>query len=126
PFVGPLIEAHYEPDVAILGGRLRLLGDGVLLNRDRSVSTDAPPGVDSRRATAQADWNSSFTFSNGIRLQPFANARADVYNVAALTPTDTADRTTTRVLGTAGVDVSWPFFKREGDMTVVLEPLAQV
>jgi LPS-assembly protein len=126
PFVGPLIEAHYEPDVAILGGRLRLLGDGVLLNRDRSVTTDTPPGVDSRRATAQADWNSSFTLSNGIRLQPFANARADVYNVADLTPTDTADRTTTRVLGTAGVDVSWPFFKREGDMTIVLEPLAQV
>jgi LPS-assembly protein len=31
-----------------------------------------------------------------------------------------------RALGTAGLDASWPFFRRTGDLTVVLEPLAQL
>jgi LPS-assembly protein len=29
-------------------------------------------------------------------------------------------------VGAAGVDVSWPFFRRDGDRTIILEPLAQV
>ena len=33
PTIAPLIEAHWEPDMAILGGRLRLDGSAVALTR---------------------------------------------------------------------------------------------
>jgi LPS-assembly protein len=31
-----------------------------------------------------------------------------------------------RLLGTAGLNASWPFFRRNGDLTTVLEPLVQL
>ena len=47
----PLIEGRWEPNVDIFGGRLRLEGSAVLL--ERSV------GTDTRRASASADWRTS-------------------------------------------------------------------
>jgi len=126
PLVAPLVEAHFEPDAQVLGGRLRLDGGGVLLNQDRDVITDKAPGVDSRRASIGGDWEGTYTLAEGIRLAPFANARTDVYNVDDISLSNTAMHTTSRVLATAGVNLSWPFFRREGDSTVVLEPLAQL
>jgi len=126
PLVAPLIEAHYNPDFLLFGGRLRLEGGGVVLQRTRDVVTDTPPGEDSRRASVGGDWRSSFTLYNGIRLEPFVQARTDLYNVDDVAVGNTGLHTTARALGTAGVDASWPFFRRSGDMTVVLEPLAQL
>lgn len=133
PTVAPLIEGRYDPDVLILGGRLRLEGGGVLLQRARNPYTDVAPGQDSRRASIGGDWRSSYTFYNGIRLEPFLEGRGDLYNVAnpsqsigGNTVIYKGDHTTGRLLGTAGVDASWPFFRRTGDLTVVLEPLAQL
>ncbi|HUO21352.1 MAG TPA: LPS assembly protein LptD [Caulobacteraceae bacterium] len=126
PVVAPLIEAHYQPAGQILGGTLRLLGDAVLLDRAREIATDNGPNNGSERATVSADWTSSISLANGMRFQPFANARFDEYNVYNQTSTALGDHTTERVLGTIGVDASYPFFKRQGDMTIVLEPLAQL
>jgi LPS-assembly protein len=126
PLIAPLVETHLEPDWKILGGVLKLDGGGVILQRDRDIVTDTAPGVDSRRATFGGAWNSNYTFSDGIRLQPFLNARTDVYNVDQISLANPGDHTTSRLLATAGVDASWPFFKRTGDMTVILEPLAQI
>ncbi len=126
PFVAPLIEAHFEPDFKILDGRLRLDGGGVLLERDRAVATDTSPGEDSRRASFGGDWRSSFTLPQGVRFEPFLNARQDIYNVDQVSITDTGMHTTARTLATAGLDASWPFFRRQGDATVVLEPLLQI
>ncbi|MDB5459952.1 MAG: organic solvent tolerance protein, partial [Caulobacteraceae bacterium] len=126
PFVAPLVEAHFEPDMKVLGGRLRLDGGGVLLSRARDVTTDIAPGVDSRRASLGGDWRGAYTLDQGIRLEPFANARTDVYNVDDISVTDTRMHTTSRLLATVGLDASWPFFRRQGDMTVVLEPLVQL
>ncbi|HEX3406785.1 MAG TPA: LPS assembly protein LptD, partial [Caulobacteraceae bacterium] len=36
PLIAPLIEARWEPDFAVLGGRLRITGSGVALTRDES------------------------------------------------------------------------------------------
>jgi LPS-assembly protein len=124
--VAPLIEGHYDPNLLVLGGRLRLDGSAVLLERTRDVVTNTPPGDDSRRATLGADWRSSYTLYNGIRLEPFLEGRGDLYNVADIAPGDTGLHTTGRLLGTAGLDASWPFYRRSGDLTVVLEPLAQL
>ena len=126
PLIAPLIEGHYDPNVLILGGRLRLEGGGVVLERSRDVTTDIAPGEDSRRATFGGDWQSTYTLYDGIRLQPFLQGRADYYNVDDVSATDTGMHSTARLLGTAGVNLSWPFFRRQGDLTMVLEPIAQL
>ncbi len=126
PVVAPLIEAHYQPSQPVWGGTLRLTGDGVLLDRSRQVLTDTGPGNSSARASASADWTRNLTLANGVRLQPFANARADEYFVSNESPTQLGNHAVTRALGTLGMDASWPFFKRQNDMSIVLEPLAQL
>jgi LPS-assembly protein len=127
PTVAPLVEARWEPRGPVLGGRLRLQGSGVVLTRDQSAalgSVRGDPGIDSRRATAQADWLSHYTFASGLRVSPFANLRGDIYSISDLPTGD--DESKGRVLGVAGVDVRWPFFRRDGDRTITLEPLAQL
>ena len=107
PVVAPLIEARYDPQTEILGGRLRLRGSAVVLSRNNPVlnvvdplgidsqgpirSTNplanpaAVPGLlyqDSRRASASAEWRADWTLKNGIRLSPYAQVRGDVFNTS--------------------------------------------
>jgi LPS-assembly protein len=124
PIVAPLIEARWQPDADILGGRLKLAGSAVVLTRDQSRTASTVPGVDSRRATGELDWRSNLTLGPGIRVSPFLDGRGDLYSVEAATPGGSA-ATTARGLATAGVDVSWPFIRRDGDTTVVLEPMIE-
>ena len=126
PIVAPLVEAHFEPNVKVLGGRLRLDGGGVLLDRARNVITGNIPGEDSRRASLGGDWRGVYTLRQGLRFEPFVSARTDVYNVGDISLADRGPHTTTRALATAGLDVSMPFYRRQGDMVVTLEPLAQI
>ena len=126
PIIAPLIEARYEPSQMILGGRLRLMGDAVVLTTPASTLDYSAPGIDSRRGTAEADWQRDFTLDNGMRLSPFLDVRGDFYNVDNLTPTDHSDHDIGRGLGTAGLNFSWPFIKEAGDTTIILEPLAQI
>ncbi len=126
PIIAPLIEARYEPKADILGGRLRFVGSAVALTTNESAVVPDQPGIDSRRATLEADWQRNFTLSDGIRISPFLDVRGDFYNVANATPSDRTDRSIGRGLGTAGVDISWPFMRKAGDATVILEPIAQI
>jgi LPS-assembly protein len=131
PVVAPLIEARYEFPHDILGGRLRLDGSAVVLTRaqapdDSALPDPSPdPVVNSRRATLGADWQRTLTFSNGLRIQPFADVRADVYNVVDLPP-GPANATLTRAIGDVGANFSYPLIKQSNGATWVLEPLAQV
>jgi LPS-assembly protein len=109
----------------VLGGRLRLQGSAVALTRDQSQYIAGDPGVDSRRASGVADWRGNLTTSYGLRISPFAQARLDAYSLADL-PGGQADASVTRALGVIGADFSMPFIRRDGDRTIVLEPLAQV
>ena len=136
PLVAPLVEAHYDPNMDVLGGRLRIDGSGVVLTRDQSP--DNPllrlPGLDSRRVTAQADWRRSFISTSGLRVDPFINVRVDGYSLSdVLTGTGatpgtatTASKSVSRALAVAGADISYPMFRRWRDATVVVEPLVQV
>lgn len=127
PLVAPLIEARWEPDRPVLGGRLRFVGNGVFLTRQQSSapgSVRGDPGIDSGRASAEVDWRSNYTFSSGLRVSPFLDARSDFYRITDLP--DGGAKNATRAVGAAGVDVSWPFFRRDGDRTIIVEPLAQV
>jgi LPS-assembly protein len=131
PAVAPLIEARYEPDQAIFGGRLRIDGSGVVLTRDQSPTDPTQPGINSRRGTVEADWQRSFILANGMRIDPFFDARADVYSLGdlpqinPLTP-NPKNATIARTLETAGATLTWPFVKRQGNLTIVLEPIAQI
>ncbi|MDP1737723.1 MAG: LPS assembly protein LptD [Caulobacter sp.] len=127
PAIAPLVEAYWEPADPVFGGRLRFQGSAVGLTREQSQFVATQPGTDSRRVSASIDWRRSFTFANGLRLSPFAEARADVYSLADLPPPNLGmDDTATRALGVVGVDFSYPLYRRDGNRTIVLEPLLQV
>lgn len=126
PTIAPLIEAQYEPDQAILGGRLRIDASGVVLMRDESPIDPTLPGTNSRRATADADWQRSFIFADGIRLDPFVDVRGDLYSLANLPAPYAPNATIVRGIPTAGFNLSWPFFKRDGSVTYIIEPMAQL
>jgi len=126
PTIAPLIEAHFEPPTPILGGRLRLDGSAVVLSRDESPTDPTLPGINSRRGTFQADWRRTFIFSNGLRIDPFLQGRVDYYNLTRLPAPYASNASVARGFGTAGFDVTWPFFKRVGPVTYVLTPVAQL
>lgn len=148
PVIGPLIENDWEPNTTIAGGRLRTQLSAVALTRDQSADTTLatpatgsfPPGLDSRRITAEADWRRSFTLPIGLRVDPFLQVRADGYSLGdiLLQPvtvagggfttvgTQTTSNTQGRVMGTLGADITYPFYRRWRDATVVLEPIVQL
>lgn len=127
PLVAPLIEARWDPEQEIAGGRLRLMGSAVILTRDRAETSPGltpAPGVDSRRATVQGDWRSSFITKGGVRLDPFFDARADVYSISDQVGFPNTSFSRSNV--TAGADVSYPLVRHFSNSTVVIEPLLQV
>lgn len=126
PAVAPLIEAHYDPQEAILGGRLRLEASGVVLVRDDSPTDPALPGIDSRRGTLDADWQRTFIFGPGLRMDAFLDTRADFYSLASLPAPYAKDATVTRSVPTGGFTLSWPLFKADGPFTWVVQPIAQL
>jgi LPS-assembly protein len=129
PVVGPLIEARWEPQGDVMGGRLRILGSAVALTRDQAVTDTVGmdnPGLDSRRVTGEADWRATYTSANGIRVSPFVNLRADAYSLDDINGVAGASKALSRAMAVAGADITWPFYKRLKDSTVVLEPIVQL
>jgi len=138
PVVAPLVESRFDIPQEILSGRLRVNASAVALTRDQSPDQQELnlPGLDSQRATAELDWRTSYTSSGGLRIEPFVQVRVDAYNVQdILTGTEqdilAGNRQTTsdslvRGLGVAGADITYPFYRRWGDATIVLEPVAQI
>jgi LPS-assembly protein len=131
PTIAPLVEGHYEAPETLFGGRLRFHTSAVALEREQSPSNLSVrlPGMDSARVTGEVDWRRAFTSPSGIRVEPFVNLRADAYKVNDILTgvgSQTRSETLNRGLATGGVDVSYPFFKRTSDATIILEPVAQV
>ena len=129
PTIAPLIEGRFELPMPVLGGRFRMQGSAVVLTRDQKPLTPPgganQPGADSRRATFQADWRTNFTFNSGLRVSPFLEARGDYYSVEDY-PFAGDSANFGRGLGVIGVDLTYPLFRRDGDRTIVLEPIAQI
>lgn len=116
PFVGPLVEGRWEPRTKIAGGRLRVRGSGVSLVRDE--------GVDSRRATVEADWRRALTLASGLRIEPLALLRGDYYSIDD--GGDAYEDTLARGNATIGTELSWPLIRRRGSTSILLEPIVQV
>jgi LPS-assembly protein len=138
PVVAPIVDGRYEDPDDILGGRLRLTASAVSLTRDQSPDDQAAklPGLDSQRVSGGLDWRRIYTSDAGLRVEPFVNMRLDGYHISDIVPGLTATSTpativtTTqnqaRAVGVVGADISYPLYRRWGDATVVLEPLAQI
>ena len=131
PVVGPLVDSMFEDPDNFLGGRLRWGVSGVSLNRAQSPDDQAEnlPGLDSRRISSELDWRRYFTFDSGLRVEPFVYARLDGYEVNDILTgvgKDVTSKNEARALGSVGADISYPFYRRWRDATIVLEPLAQV
>jgi LPS-assembly protein len=141
PLVAPLIELRYEPQQEIFGGRLRLHGSAVALTRSdyvgapvlrpdqlplpRLVAGDpAFDGVDSRRASLEAEWRRVLIAPAGVRYEPFIEVRGDAYSVEDLPAGDTVE--VGRGRATIGIDLSYPLIRRFGGGDLVLEPMAQL
>ena len=140
PMAAPIIDARWEPEGPVLGGRLRLKGSAASLYRQEffgspilrpeaiPADTTGLSGVDSRRVTLQGEWRRAVILPVGIRFEPFVDTRLDIYSISDLPPgmQDGSDAIT-RGRATAGLDVSYPLIKRLGaDANLILEPLAQV
>ncbi|MFN3668652.1 MAG: LPS-assembly protein LptD [Brevundimonas sp.] len=140
PLVAPLIEARWEPQGPVLGGRLRLRGSAVSLSRDDYVggpvlrpeiiptgSTLGLPGIDSRRVSGQAEWRRVLISPIGLRWEPFVDVRGDLYSVSDLPPMmGLDDEAITRGRATAGVDISYPLYRPLGSgADLILEPMVQ-
>lgn len=141
PYVAPLIEARWEPDGPVLGGRLRLRGSAVSLLRDDYIGspvlrpgvipagpTAGYPGVDSRRISGQAEWRRTLISPMGLRWEPFVDVRADVYSVSDLPPAlGIENDTISRTRATVGLDVSYPLIRRiSPGADLIIEPMAQL
>ncbi|THD75107.1 MAG: LPS-assembly protein LptD [Phenylobacterium sp.] len=131
PLVAPLIEARDDLPEDVLGGRLRINLSAVGLTRDQSADNQALnlPGLDSRRATGELDWRAAYTSGLGIRIEPFVEARADGYSLSDVLTgigSQVKSETTGRVLATVGADITYPFYRRIGNATVLLEPEIQL
>ena len=141
PLVAPIIDARWEPDTPILGGRLRLRASAVALTRDAYVGYPIlrpeivppvvaadMPGVDSRRTSGHLDWRRVFITNPGIRIEPFVDLRVDAYSISGLPPfLNKGDQFITRSRTSAGVDVSYPLYRPfAGSGSIVLEPMAQL
>ncbi|HEX3366959.1 LPS-assembly protein LptD [Phenylobacterium sp.] len=132
PLVAPVIDTHLDDPDDVLGGRLRFTASAVSLTRDQSPDNQQlnQPGLDSARISGGLDWRRIFTSEAGLRVEPFVQMRLDGYNVRDILVDATSNKTTSlneaRAVGVAGADISYPLYRRWGDATVILEPLAQI
>ncbi len=166
PVVGPLIDARWDPQTPIFGGRLRLHASGVVLSRTDTVQSVLDPDnalilrgperagtnpflstltdrgsilsyTSSQRASGDVEWRRDFTLAGGLRMEPYVQARGDVYGidgnptittaVNGVSTTRQADGVATRGDATVGVTASWPFYRPIGSTgSVILEPVVQL
>lgn len=141
PVVAPLIETRWEPSEAILGGRLRLRGSAVSLQRDAyagspvlrpgslpPIALPGDPGVDTRRVTLQADWRRTLISPAGFLWEPFLEVRGDAYAMEELPAAlGLSSESVLRGRTSIGLNVSYPMIKPVGERgAMILEPTLQV
>jgi LPS-assembly protein len=80
--------------------------------------------LDAARATASADWGSQYIVGPGLVVEPFAMGRGDFYRVDNGSGAGSQD--ISRLLGLAGVQVSYPFIRRGDSVDIIVEPVAMI
>ncbi|HTN39520.1 MAG TPA: LPS assembly protein LptD, partial [Asticcacaulis sp.] len=138
PVIAPQIEAYWSPKSRILGGQLTLSANAIGIYHKRLANiaglraidigapeeSDGTTGYDTNRVSAGLNWTGDMTSRNGIKWGPFVDMRHDYYKVSDLDTTGTSQEVS-RDLATAGLNISYPMFRKFSSFTAIIEPVAQ-
>lgn len=133
PVVMPWVHHEYTFRSPVLGGVLSLNSSLVSILRDKSGRP--APGImvprRSVRLASELNWQREWISGEGVKIQPFAQLRAEVRTARDLPDIDQPSNTFrkkahARVFPRAGVDVSWPFMASFDGGYHVVSPVAQL
>ena len=79
-------------------------------------------GVDSHRTSVGLDWEVQKVLPGGLLARPFAEARFDHYELSDFMTEGSSD-TVERGFGTAGLEVSYPFYRPGKSVDITVEPI---
>ena len=120
PIALPKIALNHFITDPLVGGRAEIFGDLTLLTRNE--------GEDYTRGTAGISYDKTWIVPGGVEVKPFGELRYDYVDLEreAIGDAEAVQNDFTRTLGQVGVDVRYPFIKRQGNMDIVIEPRVQV
>ncbi|RIJ15660.1 LPS-assembly protein LptD [Henriciella mobilis] len=79
-------------------------------------------GADSLRTSVGSEWSVRKVLPGGILAEPFAEARFDHYQIDDF-PAAGDSSSVERAFGTAGLEVSYPFFRPGKSVDITIEPI---
>ena len=120
PIALPKIALNHFINDPLVGGRAEIFGDLTVLTRNE--------GEDYTRATAGVSYDKTWVVPGGVEVKPFGELRYDYIDLEreAIGDAQAVQNDFTRTLGQVGVDVRYPFIKRQGNVDIVIEPRVQV
>ena len=114
PIALPKIALNHFITDPLVGGRAEIFGDLTLLTRNE--------GEDYTRGTAGISYDKTWIVPGGVEVKPFGELRYDYVDLEreAIGDAEAVQNDFTRTLGQVGVDVRYPFIKRQGNMDLSL------
>lgn len=100
-------------------GRLNVNASAAILNRNVDAGVTPSVNPDSRRLSFGTEWSATRVLPGGIVAEPFADARADYYD---LDPIASGEDTVFRGLGSVGAKLSWPLARKGNNVDLLIEP----
>ncbi len=97
---------------SVLGGQVRWRSNAALLQRSE--------GADTTRVSSGVTWRRNAVFGPGWVISPFAETRADAFQVSE--PDEDSD-SFTRVSGLVGAEMSWPLMRPGEVVDLLIEPV---
>ncbi|MFT4075553.1 MAG: LPS assembly protein LptD [Asticcacaulis sp.] len=142
PTIAPQIEAYWSPKSRILGGQLTFSANAIgVYHKSLTSSTStgltasqigAPSGLvvktagyDTNRISGGLTWEGDMTTRSGIKWGPFVDLRHDYYRVSNLDGNGLTEEES-RDLSTAGLNISYPLYRKFKSFTAIIEPVAQL
>lgn len=116
PLILPVGEYEHVLRDPLLDGTLKLQASTVSLTRGKGFG-------DQTRVSVGADWARRRVLGPGLVVEPFMQARQDVYRQDDYT-VPTQNGTLSRAVAIAGVEVRYPFVRPGKSMDVIVEPIA--
>jgi LPS-assembly protein len=119
PTVAPTLLAQRAVDLGAFGRVSAELSALALLRNEPVSLPDGRLTMDTARASFGADWQHRGVFGPGLVVEPFLEARGDVYRL----DDGAGAETLSRAVGVGGAQVSWPLMRRAGGIDLLVEPL---